>query len=108
VAVAVVLIRPILTAETADSLSVSRPIDSPMSFQAHATYINRAVNRILANLKWDKFNSLEITQVAAKRFLGLPYVTVSAHERHIQESMFLCRATRLAEMDRAKSAAAST
>jgi hypothetical protein len=70
--------------------------------------VRRGVNRILANLKSDKFNSLEINQVAAKRFLGLAYVTVSAHVRHIQESMFLCRAKRLAEMDRAKSAAAST
>ena len=67
--------------------------------------VRRAVNRILANLKWEKFNSVEITQVAAKRFLGLPYVTVSAHARHIQESMFLCRAKRLAEWDRAKLAA---
>jgi hypothetical protein len=64
--------------------------------------VRKAVHRILSNLKWEKFNSLEITQVAAKRFLGLPYVTVSAHVRHIQESMFLCRAKRLEEWDRAK------
>lgn len=51
--------------------------------------LRRAVNRLLANLKAEKFNCLQITQVAAKRFLGLPYVTVSAHQRHIQESMFL-------------------
>ena len=68
----------------------------------------RAVNRLLANLKSEKFSSLEITQVAAKRFLGLPYVTVSAHRRHIQESMFLCHAKRLAEWDRGKLTAAST
>jgi len=51
--------------------------------------LRRAVNRVLANLKSEKSNCLAITQVAAKRFLGVPYVTVSAYPRHIQESMFL-------------------
>jgi hypothetical protein len=32
---------------------------------------------------------LEITRVASKHFLGLPYVSVSACSRHIQESLFL-------------------
>ena len=67
--------------------------------------LRRAVNRVLANLKSKKVNCLAITQVAAKRFLGLPYVTVSAHPRHIQETMFLCHAKRLAEWDRVKLAA---
>jgi len=51
--------------------------------------VRRAVKRILANLKSEKFNSLEITRVALKRFLGVPYVRVSACSRHIQESLFL-------------------
>src|SRR5229473_815411 len=51
--------------------------------------VRRAVKRILSNLKSGKFNSLEITRVASKRFLGLPYASVSAHSRHIQESLFL-------------------
>ena len=67
--------------------------------------VRRAVNRVLANLRSEKFNSLEINQVAAKRFLGLPYVTVSAHPRHIQETMFLCHDKRLAEWDPAQLAA---
>jgi len=54
--------------------------------------VRRAVKRILANLKPEKFNSLEIARVASKRFLGVPYVSVLAHSRHIQESMFLFRA----------------
>ena len=53
---------------------------------------HRAIMRLLANLKSDKLNCLEITQVVWKRFLGLPYVSVSAHSRHIQKSMVLCRA----------------
>jgi hypothetical protein len=68
--------------------------------------LSRAVNQVLSNLKSQKFNCLEITQVAAKRFLGLPYVTVSGHPRHIQESMFLFHTKRLAEWDQAKLAAA--
>ena len=69
---------------------------------------NRAIKRILADRKSEKFNCLEITRVAAKRFLGLPYVSVSAHSRHIQESMFLSRAKRLTGWDRAPWAAVST
>jgi len=68
--------------------------------------LDRAVSRVLANLKSEKFNALEIAQVGAKRFLGLPYVTVTAHLRHVQESMFLFRAQPLAAGDRARLAAA--
>jgi len=32
----------------------------------------RAVKRILARLKGERFNSLEVTAVASKRFLGVP------------------------------------
>ncbi len=68
----------------------------------------KAVKKVIAHMKSDRLNCLEIAQVAAKRFLGLPYVTVSAHPRHIQESIVLFHAKRLAEWDRAKLAAAST
>jgi hypothetical protein len=51
--------------------------------------VRRAVKRILASLNSEKFNSLEITRVASKRFLGVSYVSVSACSRHIQESLFL-------------------
>ena len=50
--------------------------------------VRRAVERILANLKTEQFNSLEITRVApvaSKRFPLVTYVTVSARSRHIQE-----------------------
>jgi hypothetical protein len=87
-----------------------------MASEVHATAVGsdlekttrRAVKKVIAYMKSDRLNCLEITQVAAKRFLGLPYVTVSAHPRHIQESIVLFRAKRLAEWDRAKLAAAST
>ena len=68
----------------------------------------RAVNKIIASMKSDKFNCIEITRVAGKRFLRLPYVAVSAHPRHIQESVFLFHAKHLAEWERAKLDAVST
>ena len=51
--------------------------------------LSKAVNQILTKLKLERFNSLEITEVTTNRFLGLPHTTISAHARHIQESMFL-------------------
>ncbi len=60
--------------------------------------VRRAVKRILANLKTEEFNSLEITRVAPKRFLGVRYVTVYARSRHVQESVFLFRAKDLQEL----------
>jgi len=53
---------------------------------------HRAIARLLGKLKSDKLNCLEVAQVVSKLFLGLPYVSVSAHSRHIQKSMLLCRA----------------
>jgi hypothetical protein len=51
--------------------------------------VRRAIKRIMADLKSGKFNSLEITRVAFKHFLGVPYATVSFHIRNMQEGMFL-------------------
>ena len=49
----------------------------------------KAVSQILTKLKLERFNALEITKIDAKRFLGLPQTTITAHARHVQESMFL-------------------
>jgi hypothetical protein len=53
--------------------------------------VPKAVKRILASLKQEKFNSLEITRVVSKHFLGVPCTRVYAHPRHVQKSMFLFR-----------------
>ena len=58
--------------------------------------VRRAVKRILVKVNLEKFNSLEITQVVTQRFLGVPYVSVSARPRHIQEGVFLFRERDLA------------
>jgi hypothetical protein len=68
--------------------------------------VRRAVKRILANLKLGEFNSLEITRVASKRFLGLPYASVSAHSRHIHGNVLLLQAKDHQRWDRAKLKAA--
>jgi hypothetical protein len=47
--------------------------------------LRRAVKRVLAKQE-KQFNSLEIASVVSKRFLGLPFVSVVAYTRHIQQS----------------------
>ena len=49
----------------------------------------QAVKRIVSKLKGKQFNCLEITSLVQKRFLGFPFVSVSANSRHIQESVYL-------------------
>jgi hypothetical protein len=51
--------------------------------------IQSALKRILEKVKLQEFNGLEVTQIVAKRFLSVPYVTVSAHSRHMQQSCHL-------------------
>ena len=48
--------------------------------------VRRAVKRVITNVEAHKCNCVEITEVATKSFLGMPYVNVSAHSRHIQKS----------------------
>ena len=54
-----------------------------------AQKIQGALKRILAKVKQQHFNGLEVTGIAAKRFLGVPYAVVSAHSRHVQQSCHL-------------------
>lgn len=48
--------------------------------------LRRAVKRIAARQEGQSFglNSLEITKIASKWFLGIPLTSVTAHSRHIQ------------------------
>jgi|SRR5579872_1676284 len=48
--------------------------------------VRRAVKRLITNVESHKCNCVEITDVSPKSFLGVPYVNVSAHSRHIQKS----------------------
>jgi hypothetical protein len=51
--------------------------------------IQNALLRILASVKRQHFNGLEVTGIVANHFLGVPYVTVSAHLRHLQQRCYL-------------------
>jgi hypothetical protein len=51
-----------------------------------ASKVRSALTRILAKVKQQHFNGLEVTAIVARHFLGIPYVTVSAHSRHLQHS----------------------
>lgn len=53
------------------------------------TKLRSAVQRILRMVKTENFNSLEVTAIVRRHFLGVPYVTVFAHSRHMQESCYL-------------------
>jgi hypothetical protein len=49
--------------------------------------VDAAVKRLIASAKRQKCNSLEIGSVSERSFLGVPYVSVSAHWRHIQKGL---------------------
>src|SRR5438132_4059482 len=51
--------------------------------------LRRASKGVLAKQEGQKFNSLEITKVVSKRFLGTPFMSVTAHSRHIQRDIGL-------------------
>lgn len=52
-----------------------------------AKMIQAALKRLIANVRKQKCNCLEIDTVATHSFLGIPYVSISAHLRHIQKGM---------------------
>ena len=49
-----------------------------------AAKVQNALKRILTKVNPQHFNGLEVTAIVARHFLGVPYVTVSAHSRHLQ------------------------
>lgn len=51
--------------------------------------LRRAVRRVLAKQVGQRFNSLELTKVVSRRFLGIPFMSVTAHSRHIQRDICL-------------------
>jgi len=79
--------RSILLGGTSSSLPLEVKV---MIFGAiGATNIHSALKRILEKVKQQNFNCFEVTGIVAKRFLGVPYATVSGHSRHVQQSCML-------------------
>jgi hypothetical protein len=46
--------------------------------------LRAALKRLITDVKSQHCNTIEITRVVDKSFLRLPYVSVSAHARHLQ------------------------
>lgn len=49
----------------------------------------QALDRILSRVQAQNFNCVEVTEISTKRFLGIPYMSVCAHGRHIQRGQTL-------------------
>ena len=87
--------------------SVAGQLKATVLGSAGEKTVLRAIKGIIAKLKSEPFNCFEITEVMDGHFLGIPYVHVCAHQRHIQEGPFLLRPKKdLRERDRARLSAA--
>lgn len=49
--------------------------------------IRTALKRVITKVSVERCNCLEIDKVSTHSFLGMPYVSVSAHPRHLQQGM---------------------
>jgi hypothetical protein len=54
--------------------------------------LRRAVRSVAAKPEAQQFNSLEITGTRSRSFLGIPFLSVTANFRHIQQALALGRA----------------
>lgn len=66
---------------------LASPISSTAFGFNRAKMIHAALKRLIAQAKLQKCNCLEIDDVATRSFLGMPYVSISAHPRHIQKGL---------------------
>jgi len=49
--------------------------------------LRTALKRLIANVKTHNCNGIDIAQVTEKTFLKVPYVSVTAHARHLQKGL---------------------
>lgn len=54
-----------------------------------AISLRHAAIRVLSKSKLTKFNGFEVTGIYTRRFLGIRYVTVVGHSRHLQQGPVL-------------------
>jgi hypothetical protein len=52
-----------------------------------SSILHQALKRLFTTVTLQKCNCIEIDNVTTRTFLGIPYVSVSAHSRHIQKGM---------------------
>ena len=48
--------------------------------------LRRATNKVLGEARKNAFNSVEVTEITARKFLGVHWVSVGAHFRSLQKS----------------------
>lgn len=53
------------------------------------TSLRKGVNRLLKQVRELHLNSLRVTHIVSKTFLGIPYIVLIAHPCHLQRSCFL-------------------
>jgi len=59
------------------------------AFGQNENAVRRAIGRILTGKELENFNSMEIVSWKTIRILGMPFVTLTAHARQIQEGATL-------------------
>jgi hypothetical protein len=50
--------------------------------------VHAALKRLIAKVRLEKCNCLEIDEVAARSLLGIPYTSVAGHSRHLKKGVF--------------------
>lgn len=65
------------------------PVEAKVIGRNRPATLRRAVRRALERREGQDFNSLEITRIVSKRFLGIRFLCITAHSRHIQKGMSL-------------------
>ncbi len=58
--------------------------------------LRKAVTAILTKRADDNLNSIEVTAIVSRRFLGIPFTTFTAHSRQIQQRITLIPETKFA------------
>ena len=53
------------------------------------TSLRRGLNRLLKQIRALNLNSLRVTHIVSKKFLGIAYTSLIAHPCHIQQGCFL-------------------
>ena len=48
--------------------------------------LSTALKRVMATVREEGCNCLQVDKVETQSFLGVPYITLSAHPRHLQKS----------------------
>lgn len=64
-----------------------------------AASVHKALRKIFARVRNADFNCLEVTKIIQHRFLGVSYIRVCAHSRHIQQGSMMDFAQEAASLE---------